>query len=504
MRVIATKGSSEYCDLPASIDTATVDRNPDDLFAGSNSVSFAIRPDNRTEALLVIQSTERLSQEDKLNISVVCEILGRRLNLDLFARRESRLRSQLTMREEIMARSREISSLARTMGMLLSRLREQYVLDQASICFIRTDTGKMVRYSIGATGSILTEKGMPLPTGIAEIITNGLIVPDSVLSIEQATPFGMPAEMRSSVAVWHRHSRKTVVLLLLATTRPGRFPMSEIDQFDYLPTLVQHLLTGLVRRTEEMRSARQIGEIQSTLNSYIRQPDLVAAADRLAGMLKRALSVSIVRIIAADQSPSFVRTVGLATDDRTIKAGSNDAILRSLLGSHEKVLSSGRSCWLDDTRADMTLSVTEAQAVLTSPLGAVAIAPIPASDGVCGTISIASGETSRRSGFNPAERRLIHLVAQVVGLMLSHDGRIQSTAAWSITRNSDRQLRSRMKSSLSGILGSLELIRMGEHNGQPIDHYLRIIDSSARRINDYLTTGTATPVSQEREEEHVH
>jgi hypothetical protein len=402
-----------------------------------------------------------------------------------------------------MARSREISSLGRTMGMLLSRLREQYVLDQASICLVRTDTGKMVRYSIGATGSVLTEKGMPLPTGIAELITNGQIAQDSVISMEQATPFGLPAEMRSTVAVWHRHSRKTVVLLLLATTRPGCFPMSEIDQFDYLPALVQQMLTSLARRTEEMRSARQIGEIHSTLNSFVRQPDLSVAVNRLANLLKQALAVSIVRIIAADQSPSFVRTIGLATDDRAIKARSGDAILRSLLLSHEKVLSSGRTCWLDASRADMTLSIAEAQAVLTSPLGAVAIAAIPSTDSAGGTISIASGETDRRSGFNPAERRLIHLVAQVVGLMLAHDGRIQSTAAWSITRNSDRQLRSRMKSSLSGILGSLELIRMGEHNGQPIDHYLRIIDSSARRINDYLTTGATTPVSLEREEEHV-
>lgn len=503
MRVVATKGSSEYCDMPVTIDTSSVESNLNDLFAGSTSVSFAIRPENRTEALLVVQSSELLSQEDKLNISVVCEILGRRLSLDLFAQRESRLHSHVKMREDILARSLEISSLGRTMGMLLSRLRDQYFLDQASICLVRTDSGKMVRYSIGATGSVLTEKGMPLPTGIAEIITNGQIAQNSVILMEQATSFGLPAEMRSTVAVWHQHSRKTVALLLLATTRPGCFPSSEIQEFDYLPSLVQHLLTSLVRRTEEMRSSRQAGEIQAVLNGFIRRPDLSMAANRLAAMLKRALAVSIVRITAADQSPAFVRTIGLATDDRALMAKSGDAILRSLLGAHEKVLRSGRSLWLDDTRSDMTLSIAESQAVLTSPLGAVAIAPIPSTDGSCGAISIASGESDRRSGFSPVERRLIHLVAQVVGMMLAYDGKVQTNGAWSITRNSDRQLRSRMKSSLSGILGSLELIRMGEHNGQPIDHYLRIIDSSARRINDYLTTGATTPPKQEREEVHV-
>lgn len=503
LRVAATKGSGEYCDLPAEIETLKEGQIPSSLFEGPNNFVFELRPDNRTEALLVVQLTDQLSQEEKLNISVACEILARRISLDLLAEREMSLRCQMKMREEIIARSREISSLGRMMGMLLSRLRDQYTLDQASICLVRTDSGKMVRYSIGATGSVLTEKGMPLPSGIAEILTNGQLAQDSVVSMEQAVQFGLPAQMRSTVAVWHRHSRKTVALLLLATTRSGCFPKSELHEFEYLPSLVQHLLTSMVRRTEEMRSIRQVGEIQAALNSFVRQPELSMVANRLAKLLKRALSASVVRIITADHSPSFVRTIGLATDDRAILARSGDAILRNLLSVHEEVITSGRSIWLDETRADMTLSVAESQAVLTSPLGAVAIVPIHSTDGVCGTISIASGDSSRRSGFNRSERRLIHLVAQVIGMMLAYDSRVQSTAAWSITRNSDRQLRSRMKSSLSGILGSLELIRMGEHNGQPIDHYLRIIDSSARRINDYLTTGATTPAMQEREEVHV-
>ena len=128
--------------------------------------------------------------------------------------------------------------------------------------------------------------------------------------------------------------------------------------------------------------------------------------------------------------------------------------------------------------------------MLAARLDAVAIMPIRTGAGYGGTISIASGRGGRRGRFSRSERQLIALLAQVAGMALVNHDRTETNAAWSVTRPSDRQLRSRMKSSLSCSLGSLELMLMPETNERQLAHYLKSIDSSARWFNDYLTAGS--------------
>lgn len=231
--------------------------------------------------------------------------------------------------------------------------------------------------------------------------------------------------------------------------------------------------------------------------------DLSSVGTAIARLLQHELKADAVRIISADQSPTFFKTVGAANAKDVQPVTEELTVLRSHLRVHEEVIASGKAVWLDALRSDITLSAGETQAVLTSPLGAVAIVPIPSERGVIGTVSIASGAGHGRLRYNREERQFVTLVAQLMGMVLSLDRQSHSGGVWTITRTSDRQLRSRMKSSLSGIIGSLELIRKDETSDSQVEHYLGIIDSSARRINDYLTNGSTDISVREREEENV-
>jgi transcriptional regulator with GAF, ATPase, and Fis domain len=155
-------------------------------------------------------------------------------------------------------------------------------------------------------------------------------------------------------------------------------------------------------------------------------------------------------------------------------------------------------------RPDGLVSEYEADTMLIAPLGAVMILPIRSAGDVIGTLSLASVKKSRRRNFSREERQFAHLIALLTSSMIVKDRRIQASANWSIVNSTDRQIRSRLKSSLSGILGSLELIRTSEYGHQDLGHYLQIIDKSAQRINDYLMTGTtASPEMNEGGEDDV-
>ncbi len=468
-----------------------------------NSLVLPIRYNGSLEAVIALQLEQPLSPNDRTNIAVVGEILAHRLEMEMLNDRIDAYQANGRLERELRLESRRADSAARLSALIMNKVRSRFDIDLVSLCFIQRHTNRMTRQSIGATGAMLTEKGLPIPSGLAEQLVDADRTAIRVANpIEDTSAFGLPGNMLSAVAVTCRRTSRGAMILMLASAH--RHPMMEdLSGLEFLAPLTSDLFSELWGRQSRLRLDRRIGRIQRILNRELTNHDLEAVGSAIARLLQHELKVDVVRLISADQSPTFFKTVGVAYAKDVLPIAEELTVLRSHLRIHEEVIASGIPKWLNASRADLMISVAEAQAVLTSPLGAVAIVPIPSEKGVIGTVSIASGTGHGRLRYSREERQFVTLVAQLVGMVLSLDRQSQNWSGWSITRNSDRQLRSRMKSSLSGILGSLELIRKGETSGSQVEHYLGIIDSSARRINDYLTNGSTDTSVREREEENV-
>ncbi len=466
-------------------------------------LAFPIRYNGVVEVVIALRLEQPLSANDRTNIAVVGEILSHRLELEKQYERITAYQANGRMERELRLESRKTDSAARLSALIMNEVRNRLDIDLVSLCFIQRHTNRMTRFSVGTTGAMLTEKGLPIPAGLAEeLVDTDRADHGAVIPIDDTSAYGLPTNILSAVALTCRRTSRGAMILLLASAH--RHPMMEVlSGLEFLAPLTGDLFAEFWGRQSRARSVRRIGRLQRILHRELANHDLGSIGNAVAHLLQRELKADAVRLISADQSPTFFKTVGAANAKGVQSNTEEYTVLRSHLRAHEEVISSGTAVWLDSSCSDLTISVAEAQAVMTSPLGTVAIVPIPSEKGVIGTVSIASGTGQGRVRYNREERQFITLVAQAMGMILSLDRQCQSGSGWSITRTSDRQLRSRMKSSLSGIIGSLELIRKGESTEGQVEHYLGIIDSSARRINDYLTNGSSDSPVREREEENV-
>ncbi len=468
-----------------------------------NTLALPIRYNGIIEAVITMHLEQPLSLNDRTNIAVVGEILSHRLEMEKQCDRITAYQANSRLERELRLESRKTDSAARLSALIMNKVRSRFEIDLVSLCFVQRHTNRMTRFTIGTTGAMLAEKGLPIPSGLLQ----QLVATESkdtlaVHPVEDTSAYGLLGNILSAVAVTCRQTSRGTIFMLLASAH--RHPMMEdLPGLEFLAPLTCDLFSELWGRQSQVRADRRIGRLQRIMHRELTNHDLSSVGTAIARLLQHELKADAVRIISADQSPTFFKTVGAANAKDVQPVTEELTVLRSHLRVHEEVIASGKAVWLDALRSDITLSAGETQAVLTSPLGAVAIVPIPSERGVIGTVSIASGAGHGRLRYNREERQFVTLVAQLMGMVLSLDRQSHSGGVWTITRTSDRQLRSRMKSSLSGIIGSLELIRKDETSDSQVEHYLGIIDSSARRINDYLTNGSTDISVREREEENV-
>ena len=359
----------------------------------------------------------------------------------------------------------------------------------------------MIRYTIGRTGSVLAEKGLPVPDGLAKLLSSSQQaqrVIASALTNSESVSFGLPQEVRSTVSVCCRRSKGRAVVMLLSSHTADHFGGEEVAQMRFLGDAIVGLLDALAQKRNERLQARRSGKLLALLHRYQQDQNHFSGCSSLVALLQRELHLDIARISVIDNSPSFLTSVAVATREGVYSTYSGEVLLRSSLPSHDRVLTSGRSIVLAADCPNDLISESEADTMLVAPPGVVMILPIRSAYGVVGTLSLASRKMAKRRDFSREERQFVHLIAQIASLMMVEDSRVGASATWSFARSTDRQLRSRLRSSLSGILGSLELIRTAEGGQQDMGHYLQIIDKSARRINDYLMTASAaSPVLNE-------
>ncbi|MCM2271196.1 MAG: hypothetical protein NDJ18_01390 [candidate division Zixibacteria bacterium] len=455
-----------------------------------NTLTLVLDKSERSSKLLKIYSNHPLSPDDRLNLSVVAEILAQRLERDRILSQHALVCDFNTLRRNLLEVASESGSLSRSLSLLMISLREQFDLDQMTTCLIDNATGRMSRLTVGRAGSLLTEKGMPIPDEVADRLAGS-----------EVTQSSTPPSLKSAVSICYRSTSNRAILLSLVSGDSRLVEQISPDSWLRVRDIIAEIVVLIRQRREIRRRNLRDSKLAVVAGQILGCASVESMSAQLGRLLGRELGVDTVRIATIDASPTFMTTFFAMTDERIEIDALGRSVLLSSVPVHHSVIRSGRTRVFSANSILHAVEETEAKAMLVCPPGATLIVPIRNKDGVVGTLSCSRSFAHRRSDFSQSDRRFAHQAALLFSQLLAGERQKGDAPSWSVIHTSDRQLRSRLKSSLSGILGSLELIRSVEENNGDVKPYLKIIGTSARRINDYLTIGATTDRQSSPEQE---
>jgi hypothetical protein len=249
--------------------------------------------------------------------------------------------------------------------------------------------------------------------------------------------------------------------------------------------LLTELKSELFRERVEQRSA-DLAEFLARSRSV---SSLQEAFEQAAALIFRQGYVSLVRVSVPDRTGRFLESrVLLSTDTVTPAVPENGQMIISLMARHQDCLKNARTVLASVDNSDNRLIGIEIQQSLAEGIEQAMIVPVMVGKRPWALITVGFDRWLDDRAI-VASQSLAETVAAVFGLVIPlcvtrrrksvPDRRSNSVAG------RDQELHARLRSSLTGILGSVEILRSREDavDRTADNRYLEIIDRSARRID---------------------
>ncbi len=433
--------------------------------------------------------TDPLTNDDIMLLKLVRDIIGRFIKSSLMADQADARRQGEDLTDQIAAASSNLA-LADSFGDIAAIIKEIIPTDLAALT-VAYRSG-IQRATVGANGKVLVEKGLDrdslsMPNAKSDNPAPPVIIEDFESSLDPLTANMLRSTgFRSVLAIPVVDQGQLIGRLLLATVSQ-RYHARHIEAAIGL----QRAITGVVHRDrarDEMEVISRRGRILQRLTTACAEYGgssgvLFAEAARV---VRRETSVAAVRIATFEEDGSFIRSRALVSVHPVQHAVPADGYLvRTIMPIHQRIRQTGKTFITDNTER---LSTPEAQQVYQADLQDAAMIPIRIGDEVYGVITLADRRTSLRRSFTADDIEFVQSVAAVLSLAIRlHDSPWGALSFRDAEAQKDRDFRSRIRSSLTGIYGSLDLLRGRSDQTEQKDHLMGIIDKSARRIESCLT-----------------
>ncbi len=490
-------------------------------FPGSDS----LRPDNVIEALpeqvplpdmivpvsagprlvafflLWAKPAVTLSDEDRMNLKIAGDIIGNEVCRDVMERTRdfkqelshwcAQLASQLDYRSD-------------THGNVLTivnSLRRHMAVDYFSLIFVRDD-GMACRYTVGEADGLLAESNIdfarsPSTTNFVyrncETLHFGDLDDQTGLQVDEIiTRNGY----RSLVLLPIKHGTSLEGVMTVASREPYHFTKQRRQYIEaVLPAVAG--VAAAERHQLETKARERRGYVLNNFLGYVTAAQTYDDVfERAAAIIVAELKSSVVRISSVDNRGPFLQSQALeiARSSQSVIPAQGSMIL-SLMQYHQLVIDTGRPMMINQESTDRKMTEAEIRQAFGVELNSALLVPIRVGEMTLGVISLAETRAWSRYQFRPCDIQFVTAVAAVVATAVQLDRVRQLPAvsgdesAESVTRTlAVEQTRGRIRSSLSGIMGSVELLRSGQQpSRENLNRCLSIIDKSARRISEYVT-----------------
>ncbi|PWB76434.1 hypothetical protein C3F09_00250 [candidate division GN15 bacterium] len=458
--------------------------------------------------LLWSDDDEPLSEEDVKHLRFAADAIARKVDADRLHMRADYYHRLALLNEKIHESVSSDRSLLKNLGTVLSAVSRTLNIDFVSLQIVGSGPRPVTCLSIGSNGALLTEKGLAAPPE-GSPIHRALITGQPVIQQEPerngSDPNDLMLAMPALAAVPIPTATKKSFVFVLSSRSRGAVGRQTARMLQSLGPVV----TRLVELSESSRVAGNADRTLATLcNLHFnarRNPDFEAACSRAAAFLRGTLPADVVRISLVEPDSPFLRSLAFTGWDRARSTSPNDTLLiRSLMPLHDLAVRTGQIVLSPSHDFTVEPTAVEMERCLGGSMNALAILPVM-NDGRTEAV-ITVGRTTRTTAgnFTRSEVLLARATADALSTVLVTGSRKPAPSFGRFRFGSfdspfaAMELRSRMKSSLSGIMGSVELMKAQNEPDTPsMNRYLSIIDKSAQRMHQYLEQAEPSRVGSE-------
>ncbi len=440
------------------------------------------------------------NNEDKVNLKIAADIIARKVVHD----KVQIMEDFRTQQQEWLQSFCKVVDSARNIKENLPRIARWLTkLIPAELISLTVvyDHGNVQRFSTGVDGTLLAEKGIDLYSNhfLQRIFERGepLVVKDvwrkTTVPVDDLI---RGSGMRSLIVFPLTNGKTNMGAVVVGSRLPNHFDARKIELIKSAIPLLNSLLSQEIYRYELNLTERRIDLLDSFLVDCGKNAGLQKLFELAAGLLSKTLNTSVVRISTYDHDGSFLRSRALSLL-RPIEGitPANGHMILSLMPYHTLVRDSGQPMLINQQDSDKKISEAEAKQMAGSDLKSALLVPIKVGQEVPAVISLAELRGLDRYRYTQADIQFADSVASALSLAiqmnLSRKTKlsVKSSRDWFAAASiHDADVRSRIKSSLSGILGSVEMIKShAPETDTSLERYLSIIDRSAQRISAYFT-----------------
>ncbi len=449
--------------------------------------------------------TGKISRSELQKIHVVADIIARRIELDRRQLCIQHLTERSQFHQEIEKAVCNHSEIQAAVPALVSAVRAFIPADIVSLVSFQTAAKLLTRYTTTGGGALVEHK-VAIPneqTVTGHLFQHGetVVVTDAreTTMLAPDGPFAS-AGIRSIMAIPITADGTCTGALILGHAGVQTYSTRHGELLE----LVTPALARLLHANEFVRIQKaQTNRTERRLRFLSQESSGKSVHEFAHGALEflsAELGFDCARIALLEEGGQFLRSLATVGRGMSPHAVPGDGLLvLSLLDCHRAVIDSAAPAEIVSRASESSISHHEMAQVFGYDCSAMRILPLMSEGDVVGVLSL--GRTfSEAPALMPVDEAFLGATVAHLSHMLTEpaSSRRPTVGLRGVERaieanRSERELRNRLRSPLTGILGSLELLRgQASREEGDLDRYLNIMDKSARRMQDYLDRQEST------------
>jgi len=456
-------------------------------------------------AFLLWAAANRSSDDDELrvNLKIAVDIIARSIDRNqrrlagaLGAKRHQLRRNLADVVDNTKGIKENFATLAR---LIAGRLGAEFV----SLAVVQDD-GSVRRLSIGASRTLLDEVGLHLQnedSHVHFVLSSGrplIIGRDADQSNCPLADLSMAGRIGSLMALPINCRRQPRAVLTVVSPEPDAYEAADRLLLESARTVLSDLVLNEINCGVVQTSERRMSLLSDLMMRMGEAADLPSLFQRVADLCLSELGGTIVRVATYSHDEAFMRSRALSHDpDVKPATPENGHLVMALTPLHRRVRDKGQVVMVTPTESGPGLAPSEASQAFVAEVESALLVPVVLGRQVLAVIGVADARPQRRK-YNRLEVQFVRSLAGMLALAIRTElgqkspGKSGFADRPALLKEEPAQWRSRIKSSLGGIMGSLEMIksRPGASEDPSLEKYLAIIDKSAQRINDCFVDQT--------------
>lgn len=441
-----------------------------------------------------------LGDEERINLKIAGDIIGHELCRHV-------LQTQNDFQREVSQWTRSLSAgLERDAEprdkflTITESLRRKVGADYFSLS-IRLEDNRLRRYTVGQTGDLLAESN--IDPGKTRTFINTAYTTGEPILVDDLQTAAVVAEddvitrsgYRSLAVLPVRLGTSTEGIMIVAFKKPGQLQRRKLCFVEAAAATASDLVAEEQHRYQMKGIQRRGYRINSFLADIGQSESLDSVFTRAAALIGSEIKPTVVRIATVGSEETFLNSKALQTARPAgMIAPEKGAMILSLLPYHELVLDTGRLMMINQKSTDRKMAEPEEKQVFGTAVSSALLVPIKVGSSTLGVISLGETRDWDRFQFRQADIQFVTAVASGLSLAIMLN---RKKASFTLPKKQeatppgtgDTDERGRIRSSLSGIMGSLEFLRSTKQpTDESVNRCLAIIDKSARRISEYISS----------------